>query len=218
MRSEPRGDSPQRMHHDVIFKLARTSEMLDEDTGGHVVRIRLLVEHIALELGFDPDDAEELGHDAMLHDVGKLKIPPDVLKKPGELTAHERKLMESHTTLGTRLLSMRPSMQQAALIAQSHHEAYDGSGYPQGLIGEQIPLAARITTAADMLDALISQRCYKEAWPFQKALAEIKSLAGIKLDPNIVAALERAVDHSQLHRALGIPYSERADPEADSAA
>ena len=109
-------------------------------------------------------------------------------------------------------------MHQAAQITQSHHEAYDGSGYPQGLAGDEIPLAARITTVADVLDALTSQRCYKEAWPFERALAEVKAQAGIKLDPAVVAALERAVKHSQLHRELGIPYSEDEQHDAESAA
>jgi putative two-component system response regulator len=190
-RANARTDPGQRAHHDAIYTLARAAELHDEDTGNHVVRIRLIVERLAMQMGFAFIDAEALGYDAMLHDVGKLTTPHDVLKKPGQLTEEERLVMESHTIQGERLLSSRPSMRRAASIARSHHECWDGSGYPDALRGEAIPLEARITAAADVLDALVADRCYKESWSYRQALDEVCALAGTKLDPDVVAALRR---------------------------
>ena len=132
-RRYARGNASYASHHDAIFTLARASEIHDEDTGTHVLRIRMVVEQIALHMNFSPDDARELGFDAMLHDVGKLRIPPEVLQKPGQLNEHERLVMESHTVCGERLLSDRTTMQRASRIARSHHENWNGSGYPDGL-------------------------------------------------------------------------------------
>lgn len=206
-RMRLRGNSERDAHHDAIFLLARASELQDEDTGAHVLRIRGIVEQIALQMGFSETDAEDLGHDAMLHDVGKLRIPPEVLKKPGVLTPYERQIMESHTVRGERLLSDRPSMKRAARIARSHHEAWDGSGYPDRLFQRQIPLEARITAAADVLDALISQRCYKQSWTYEQALREVVALAGSRLDPEVVAALVQCNERGSLRPIFMLPAS-----------
>ena len=210
-RLSPRLDPVQRRHEDAIYMLARTCEMLSEDTGGHVVRIRAIVRRLALALGYEAEDAEALGLDAMLHDVGKLTIPPEVLAKPGELNRRERALMESHTVRGQRMLSDRPTMQRAARIARSHHERHDGGGYPDGLAGDEIPLEARITAAADVFDALVSDRCYKQAWTYEQALEEVCRLADTQLDPMVINALQRISADGTLREAL-----ELAD--ADSAA
>jgi len=205
-RRDRRRANPERAsHHDAIFTLARASELHDEDTGAHVMRIRLIVTQVALHLEAADIDAEDLGYDAMLHDVGKLRIPPEVLKKPGLLTAFERQVMESHTVRGERLLSDRPSMRCAARIARSHHEAWNGSGYPDGLKGKAIPLEARITAAADILDALIAQRCYKESWTYDQALREVISLSGTKIDPDVTAALQRCNADGSLCEIFGLP-------------
>lgn len=204
-RQSPRNDPVKRAQEDATYTLARASELLSEDTGGHVMRIREIVRNIALTLGFDEDDAASLGVDAMLHDVGKLTIPPEVLAKPGELTPEERVIMESHTIRGQRMLSDRPSMHRASRIARSHHERYDGTGYPDGLAGEEIPIEARITAAADVLDALISYRCYKQAWTYEQALDELQRLAGQQLDPTVVEALSRSSNDASLREALGVP-------------
>jgi putative two-component system response regulator len=189
-RSRPRHDAARKAHHDAVFKLARASELNDEDTGGHLLRIRSVVQQLALRLGFPPADAEKLGIDAMLHDVGKLNIPHDILKKRAVLTDAERAIMQDHTIRGERMLSRRESMQRAARIARHHHEHYDGTGYPDRLAGENIPLEARITSVADVLDALMSDRCYKQAWSYEDAISQVRSLAGTHLDPLIVHALE----------------------------
>ncbi|UCD74397.1 MAG: HD-GYP domain-containing protein [Phycisphaerales bacterium] len=211
----PRVDPARRAHGDAIYTLARTSELLNEDTGGHIMRIRAVVQHIALALGFEPDDAEALGLDAMLHDVGKLTIPPDVLAKPGGLSREERMLMESHTIRGQRMLSVRPAMLRAARIARSHHERYDGGGYPDGLVGDAIPIEARITATADVLDALFSDRCYKEAWTYQQALEEVCRLAGTQLDPMVTDALRKVSDAGSLREALGLPPNDPGPRQPD---
>jgi putative two-component system response regulator len=202
-RDATRIDPIRAAHHDAIFILARASELHDEDTGAHLMRIRHIVELIALRMGFDPDDAETLGYDAMLHDVGKLNISVRVLKKPDYLTDDERDMMQAHPIRGERLLSSRPSMQRAAVIARSHHEAWDGSGYPDGLAGEQIPLEARITAAADVLDALLHDRCYKQSWSYERAVNEIFALSGTKLDPRVVDAMRQCNSDGSLAIIFG---------------
>jgi putative two-component system response regulator len=191
-RAAARTNADRRMHHDALFAFARAAETHDADTGHHLVRIRLIVEHIATALGVD--DAEALGYDAMLHDVGKLHVDQAILKKPGQLTPDERREMEAHTERGEAILAELPSMVRAARIARSHHECWDGSGYPDGLAGEAIPLEARITAVADVLDALVADRCYKQAWPYARALGEVCDLGGSKLDPAVVDALRRCDD------------------------
>ncbi len=191
-RAEARRDADRRSHYDAIFALARVSEVHDEDTGSHLLRIRLIVEQIALRMGFPAEDAESLGHDAILHDVGKLRVPAEVLKKPEAFTDRERQVMQQHTVRGERLLSGRASMERAARIARSHHEHWDGTGYPDGMTGEAIPLEARITGAADILDALIATRCYKQSWTYEDALKEVIALAGTHLDPRVVDAIRGA--------------------------
>ncbi|HWB19431.1 MAG TPA: HD domain-containing phosphohydrolase, partial [Phycisphaerales bacterium] len=160
------------------------------DTGNHILRIRAIVQAIAEQMGFATADAEALGYDAMLHDVGKLTTPHTILKKPDHLTDDERRVMEAHTIRGETLLGERASMQRAARIARWHHESWDGTGYPDGLHGSEIPIEARITAAADLLDALISTRCYKQAWTYEDAFQEVIRLSGTKLDPTVVTAIE----------------------------
>ncbi|MHC5023795.1 MAG: HD-GYP domain-containing protein [Planctomycetota bacterium] len=201
-RGQPRSDPDRRLHHDALYAFARAAEHHDADTGRHVLRIRDLVVLIALELGFDADDADAIGHDAMLHDVGKLEIPAEILAKPGPLSDDERRIMEQHTICGERLLAAPASMRRAARIARHHHECWDGSGYPDGLAGEAIPLEARITTAADLLDALLAERAYKPAWTWSDALAKVQSLAGTRLDPQVVEALLAIDAAGRLRAAL----------------
>ncbi len=195
-RSQARQDADRRAHHDAIFTLARAAERHDEATGNHVIRIRLVVEQIASAIGIA--DAEDLGYDAMLHDVGKLYIAPEILRKPGRLDDTERRTMESHTLLGEQLLAGPASMVRAARIARSHHECWDASGYPDGLAGAAIPLEARITAAADVLDALLSDRGYKKAWSYRDAVDAVCDLAGTKLDPAVVDALRKCDDEGVL--------------------
>ncbi|MCA9297182.1 MAG: HD-GYP domain-containing protein [Phycisphaerales bacterium] len=203
-RDRSRPTSPHTHHLDAVFTLARTSEIYDEDTGAHVLRIRHIVERLAIALGWNTDDAELLGCNAMLHDIGKLYVPPEILKKSAGLLPHERMIMQMHTERGARLLAGRESMEQAARIARSHHEWWNGEGYPDQLAGEAIPIEARITAVADVLDALMARRSYKEPWSFEKAYNEIRRLAGTQLDTNVVDALNRCNDDGSLSQLFGL--------------
>lgn len=204
-REGDRHDLRSRAHRDAIFSLARLSEMHDQDTGSHVLRIRAIVEQIALRMGFTAKDAAALGEDAILHDVGKLRVPVDVLKKPEAFTDRERGLMQQHTVRGERMLGGLEGMQRAACIARCHHERWDGTGYPDGLAGDAIPLEARITAAADVLDALIATRCYKQSWSYTDAMLEVLALSGTHLDPKVVEAVKRCNAEGSLCGIFGLP-------------
>ncbi|TVQ54366.1 MAG: HD domain-containing protein [Phycisphaerales bacterium] len=199
-RKEPRTDPQRTAHHDLIFAFARASEQHDADVGDHLHHIRAIVELIALQMGFVENDAEDLGYDAMLHDVGKLHVPADVLNKRDELTEEERQLIQSHTTHGEVMLQQRPGTSRAARIARSHHESWDGTGYPDGLEGEAIPLEARITAAADMLDALLADRSYKDAWSYDRAIQAVLAERGRQLDPGVADALRACHEAGSLRR------------------
>ena len=174
---------------DAIYMLAVACEAKDEETGTHVRRIQRYTESLARAMGMPDGDAQRVGYSAILHDVGKIHVPDHILKKPGPLTADERAEMQKHTTTGEAILSPRPFFALARQIARSHHENFDGSGYPEGLSGTAIPLEARIVRAVDVFDALTSHRVYKPAWPLDRAAAEIRAGSGRDFDPEIAAAL-----------------------------
>lgn len=176
---------------DAIYMLAVASEARDADTGAHVRRIQYFAEALARELGLRNDEAERIGYSAILHDVGKMQIPDQILKKPDALTDPEWIHMRQHTIVGEHILSRRPFFDLARQIARSHHENWDGSGYPDGLKGEQIPLAARIVRLADVYDALISERPYKPAWGPPQAAEAIRQGSGTLFDPAVAAAFQR---------------------------
>ena len=217
-RTNPRTDPAEKAHADAVFTFARCAEAHDADTGDHIMRIRRLVEQIALRLGYGERDARWLGYDAMLHDVGKMNIPYHILNKPGKLHAIEREIMQTHTIHGERMLLGRGSMAQAAAIARGHHEAWDGSGYPDGKKGADIPMAARITAVADVLDALASDRCYKESWSYRDALEEVYRLAGTSLDPSVVDALRQADEEDGIYPILAVLTGEFANDPDESPA
>jgi putative two-component system response regulator len=176
---------------ETVYMLAIASEAKDEDTGAHVRRIGRLAQAIALQLGMSDTEAEQIGWSAVLHDVGKIHTPDRVLKKPGPLTPQERDRMQQHTLAGERI--MRPSRHfaQASRIARSHHENWDGSGYPDATKGEEIPLEARIVHLADVYDALTHPRVYKDAWNHAVAMEEIHRNRGRMFDPKVVDAFDR---------------------------
>jgi putative two-component system response regulator len=150
----------------------------------------LLCERLAAQIGWSVADAELLRHAAALHDVGKIGIPDRVLLKPGKLDPEEREVMKRHASIGAAMLADSPSelLQLAEAIARTHHERWDGGGYPAGLAREEIPLAGRICAVCDVYDALVSPRPYKDAWRPSDALAEIASLSGRHFDPELVEA------------------------------
>jgi CHASE2 domain-containing sensor protein len=176
---------------EVIHRLAQAAELRDEDTGLHIERIGRICEQLALQAGMGAEDAERLRIASALHDVGKIGVPDQVLLKRGELNDAEWELMKTHTTTGAALLSSSrsPLIQMAETIARSHHERWDGSGYPHGLRGHEIPLVGRICAICDVFDALSSRRRYKEPWPFDRVIEEIIRKRGTHFDPELVDAL-----------------------------
>jgi len=175
---------------EVVRRLAQAAESRDGDTGAHIERMSLLCERLASQVGWSVADAELLRHAAALHDVGKIGIPDRVLLKPGKLDHEEREIMKRHASIGATMLADSPSelLQLAEAVARTHHERWDGGGYPAGLAREEIPLAGRICAVCDVYDALVSPRPYKDPWSQQDALAEIASLSGRHFDPELVEA------------------------------
>jgi CHASE2 domain-containing sensor protein len=175
---------------EVLQRLGVAVEWRDAETGHHIDRIGRFCERLALEFGMSPADAELLRHASALHDVGKVGIPDEILSKPGPLDPGEWATMKTHTTIGGSILAGSGSelVQLSQAIALTHHEHWNGAGYPKGLSGEQIPLAGRICAICDVFDALLSTRPYKDAWPIDDAIAEIVRLRGIQFDPQLVDA------------------------------
>jgi CHASE2 domain-containing sensor protein len=199
---------------EVITRLAQAAESRDGDTGDHIHRIGDLCERLALKVGFDPARANMLRHASALHDVGKIGIPDNVLLKPGALDADEWKIMQSHTAKGSEILagSNSPLIQMAEAIARTHHERWDGTGYPGGLKGEEIPLEGRICAICDVYDALGAKRPYKDAWPMERILEEIAQGSGSHFDPALVRAfLELAPELGRVE-----PSEVRDDVDLDS--
>ena len=185
-----RTDQLRQTQLEIVSRLGRAVESRDVGTGAHVARMSTLSHRLALAIGTAAPDAETLRQAAMLHDVGKVGVPDRLLLKPGPFGGEERILMQRHTLIGAEILdgSRSPLIQLAAEIARSHHERWDGTGYPDGLRGEQIPLAARVCAICDVFDALRSARPYKPAWPLPETLAKIKSERGKHFDPQLVDA------------------------------
>jgi PAS domain S-box-containing protein/putative nucleotidyltransferase with HDIG domain len=173
---------------DAIYMLAIASESKDEDTGHHVLRLQRYSMALARELGFSQREAENIGHSAILHDVGKIHVPDHILKKPGPLSAEERRIIQEHTVAGEHILSTKPFFGRARKIARSHHENWDGSGYPDRMGGGEIPIEARIVHLADVYDALTTPRVYKLAWESYEAANVIEEAAGRMFDPDVVGA------------------------------
>jgi PAS domain S-box-containing protein len=175
---------------ETLRQLAIAAEYRDDETYQHTERVGHIASRLALGLGLPAGQVTLLRHAAPLHDVGKLAIPDCILLKPGRLTPEEFEVMKTHAELGARLLSSGSSrvLHTAAVIAATHHERWDGNGYPKGLSGEAIPLVGRIVAVADVFDALTHDRPYKWAWSVQRARAEIERSAGGQFDPRVVAS------------------------------
>jgi putative two-component system response regulator len=195
---------------EVMERLAVAAELRDDSTGEHSYRVGRLASLLAKSLGCDDDMIFMIDIAARLHDIGKVGIPDGILLKPDKLNASEREVMKTHTTIGAQVLaqSQIPHMQMAEEIARCHHEWWDGNGYPSGLAGEDIPLAARITALADVYDALTHKRAYKHAWTEDSALTEILALRGRQFDPKLtdtflalITSLRR--EHQDMDALLG---------------
>ena len=177
---------------EVVRRLSQAAESRDQETGVHITRMSLLCARVARAAGATPEEAELILHAAPMHDLGKIAIPDSVLLKPGRLSAEEWDLMKKHTTIGAKLLagSRSPAVQMGELIALTHHEKWDGTGYPRRLRGTEIPFVARVVALCDVFDALISERPYKRAWSLEASLAEVKTQRGLHFDPYVVDVFE----------------------------
>ncbi|MGH2847488.1 MAG: CHASE2 domain-containing protein [Thermoleophilaceae bacterium] len=175
---------------EIAQRLGVAVEWRDADTGAHIDRMGRFCERLALAVRMPAQEAELLRHASALHDVGKVGIPDSILLKPGKLDAEEWATMQGHTTIGGAILagSRSPLVRMAEVIALTHHERWNGSGYPRGLKGEEIPLAGRICAVCDVFEALLSPRPYKDPWPLDDVLAELERQSGAQFDPRLVEA------------------------------
>lgn len=197
---------------EVIHVLACAAEYRDRETGNHVIRVGRFAGLIARQLGCAESDAKLIELAAILHDAGKIGIADSILLKPGKLSEEEFQMMKRHCEYGERILKAQPAergrnllrqhgittrspvLRIAAVIARTHHERWDGSGYPDGLAGDEIPLVGRITAVADVFDALSSKRCYKDAMPFEKCIEIMRAERGKHFDPKVLDAFLAAID------------------------
>ncbi|WP_420468296.1 HD-GYP domain-containing protein [Panacagrimonas sp.] len=186
----------------VVRCLGKAAEFKDDDTGLHVIRMSHYSRLLGLAAGMSASDAELLLHAAPMHDVGKIGVPDHILKKPGRLTPEEWELMKQHVEFGGQILGQTDSalLDMARTVAMSHHEKWDGSGYPLGLKGEQIPLVGRIAALADVFDALTSIRPYKRAWSVEEALEHIRRDRGKHFDPALVDRLPQVLPEFEVVR------------------
>jgi putative nucleotidyltransferase with HDIG domain len=179
------------LHLRTIEALALAIEAKDETTGEHLQRVRVYAMELAKELGLSEDETEALRAASVLHDIGKLAVPEHIISKPGKLTPEEFDKMKIHPTVGAEILEQVHFPYPVVPIVRAHHEKWDGSGYPNGLSGEDIPIGARILAAVDCLDALASDRQYRKALPLEEAMAKVAEDAGKSFDPKVVAILQR---------------------------
>jgi two-component system, response regulator RpfG len=175
---------------ETLLRLARAGEFRDEETGYHLIRMARYSRLIADAVGLDREEAESIELAAPLHDIGKIGIPDQILLKPGKLDEAEWQVMRRHPLIGHEILKGSASkyVRMGALIALGHHERYDGSGYPNGLVADHIPLSARIVAVADVYDALTSLRPYKPAWPAERAFHYLAAQRGRHFDPRLTDA------------------------------
>jgi len=173
---------------EIAVRLRRACEAHESELSSHLENVARFSCELARLAGLSREHVQQIRYAAPLHDVGKLGIPIRTLTKTGPLSPEEMEIVKQHTSIGRRILvgSSWPVIQCAERIAYSHHEFWDGTGYPEGLSGENIPLDARIVAVADVFDALLSQRSYKPAWSHEHVLAEMWRLGGIKFDPSLL--------------------------------
>jgi putative two-component system response regulator len=187
----------------VLERLCVAGEYKDNETGAHVRRMGRYAEILAHRLGWSPEACRAIGQTAPMHDIGKIGIPDRILLKPGKLDPDELAIMQTHAEHGAAIIGTHGSalVKMASIIALSHHEKWDGSGYPQGLRGETIPMAARMVALADVYDALLSRRPYKEPWPKPRVMAYFSEQTGRHFDPALVPLFLDSIDDMERVRA-----------------
>jgi putative two-component system response regulator len=203
-RVAQRTEELERARLETLERLALAAEFRDDDTGEHTRRVARTAAALARRMRLTEDEVERVALAAPLHDVGKIAVSDMILLKPGKLTRAEYQEVQRHVLVGEQILagSGSPVLQQAAEIALSHHERWDGRGYPAGLRREETPLCARLVAVADVFDALTHRRPYKEAWPLEQAVDEILHQSGGHFDPEVVAAFA-TLDHQALLEPIG---------------
>lgn len=192
----------------TLEALGSALDAKDAETEGHCQRVTAFTITIARAMGVNKALLRHIARGAFLHDIGKMGIPDDILRKPGPLTLDEREVMRRHCEIGYAVLERIPFLKEAAEIVLSHQECYDGSGYPHGLKGEQIPIGARIFAVADTLDAMISDRPYRKALPISAARDEIERFSGRQFDPRVVRVFLSIPERvwADLHEKIGDPF------------
>jgi hypothetical protein len=204
---------------EVLQRLSLAAEHRDDETGAHLRRMSRLCGRLARAAGAPDELVEEIEQASLLHDIGKIGIPDGILHKPGRLEPAERAIMQTHTLIGSQLLEGSPSslLQTAEAIARTHHERWDGAGYPAGLAGEEIPWAGRVAALCDVYDALLTERPYKRAWTVGEALGHIEAEAGRHFDPDLAAVFVSLVRSDNAVPAAGLdshPWPPQAAPSA----
>jgi putative two-component system response regulator len=185
-----------RSQQEITVHLGRAAEYRDNETGKHIQRVSRFAGLLASAAGLPDNRAELIRLTSPLHDIGKIGIPDEILLKPGSLTNDELAVMRTHTDIGVKILSGGESevLREAAVIAGTHHERWDGTGYPKGIAGPDIPIEGRIVAVCDVFDALTSERPYKKAWDVQDAVDLVQSEAGKQFDPNLARAFGSILD------------------------
>jgi len=212
----------QEAYLDTIYRLVLAAEYRDEDTGNHIVRMSRYCALIAEKLGLPAKEVQNILYAAPMHDVGKIGIPDSILLKPGKLTDEEFDIIKMHSTIGAKILanSKAEILNVAEKIALSHHEKWNGKGYPQGLSGDNIPLVGRIVGLADAFDALTSKRPYKDPYPVEMAIDIIKQERGQHFDPDMVDVFMENIDEvlkikAEVHLKEGLSLADFSKSERD---
>ncbi len=189
-----------RTRKDIVMRLAKASETRDNETGMHIIRLSHLCALLGKATGMNQAQIESFSTASLLHDIGKIGIPDEILLKPGRHTPEETKIMQTHTTLGGEILADGENelLKMAREIALTHHERWDGTGYPNGLKGEEISIQGRITSVCDVFDALTSVRPYKKAWTMEEATDFLKENSGSMFEPTLVDLFIENIDKVQL--------------------
>jgi putative nucleotidyltransferase with HDIG domain len=182
-----------------IEAIARTIDAKDHYTNGHSLRVGFYAREIAKEMGFKQQDVENIYYAALLHDIGKIAVPDRILNKPGHLSDDEYVVIQTHTIEGAKILSSISTIPNITYGARYHHEKYDGSGYPDGLKGDEIPLVARIICCADCYDAMATKRVYKEPYLTNKIIEEFVKCSGTQFDPEIAKVVIKLINENKIH-------------------
>ena len=211
MRREPESARGEAFAEAVLERLARAGRFRDEETAEHVERMSRSCALVARQLGWDARRCSELRAASAMHDIGKVGVPDSILRKPDKLAPEERPLVQAHATIGHEILSgsSDPVIELAATIALTHHERFDGSGYPSGLTGDAIPIAGRIAAVADVFDALTHDRVYRSAFSIHESLETLRRGRGTQFDPAVVDAFDAVLPEIEAVRAL-YPDGERS--------